>query len=150
MAQVRRHRRAIAAALLGLAALVFATVFAQDQGSNDGTDLYDRPVLAIDPGMHSASIWTQAVDAAGRFAVTGGGDRTVRIWSLADGKLLRTIWIPAGLRTLATCPLWRSVRTDRRSRLGGWTERRSGGIPDLPIRSRIWKPDSADWRRRAS
>jgi WD40 repeat protein len=28
--------------------------------------------------------------------VTGSDDRTVRIWSVADGKLLRTIWIPVG------------------------------------------------------
>ena len=74
MAQVQRHRRAIAAALFGLAALAFAPAFAEDQGPNAGTDLYDRPVLAIDPGMHAAEIWAQAVDAAGRFAVTGGDD----------------------------------------------------------------------------
>jgi hypothetical protein len=38
--------------------------FAEDQGSNAGTDLYERPVPAIDPGMHTASIRSQAVDAA--------------------------------------------------------------------------------------
>ena len=96
MAQIWRHCRRVAAALLGLVALAFAPALAEDQGPNDGTDLYDRPVLAIDPGMHTASIWSQAVDAGGRFAVTGGDDRTVRIWSVADGRLLRTIWIPVG------------------------------------------------------
>ena len=54
MAQVQRHRCAIAAALFGLAALAFAPAFAEDQAPNAGTDLYDRPVLAIDPGMHTA------------------------------------------------------------------------------------------------
>jgi WD40 repeat protein len=68
----------------------------QGQVSKDRTDLYDRPVLAIDPGMHTAFIHSQAADAAGRFVVTGGHDRTVRIWSVADGKLLRTIWVPIG------------------------------------------------------
>jgi WD40 repeat protein len=96
MAQVHRHRRAIAAALLGLVALAFAPALAQDQAPKDGTDLYDRPVLAIDPGMHTAGIGAQAVDAAGHLAVTAASDRTVRIWSVADGKLLRTIWIPLG------------------------------------------------------
>jgi hypothetical protein len=81
---------------MGLVALAFAQALAQDQGSKDGTDLYDRPVLAIDPGMHTASIQAQAVDAAGRYAVTGSVDRTVRVWSIAEGKLLRTIWIPVG------------------------------------------------------
>ena len=68
MARIRRRPRAIAAALFGLAALAFAPALAQDQGARDKTDLYDRPVLAIDPGMHTAKIWAQAVDAAGRFA----------------------------------------------------------------------------------
>jgi hypothetical protein len=61
----------IAAALLGFVVSAFAPAFAEDQGPNAGTDLYDRPVLAIDPGVHTAKIWAQAVNAAGRFAVTG-------------------------------------------------------------------------------
>jgi WD40 repeat protein len=79
-----------------LAALIFAPALAQDQGPKNRTDLYDRPVLAVDPGTHTAKLWSLAVDASGHFAVTGADDRTVRIWSVADGKLLRTIWIPVG------------------------------------------------------
>ena len=58
--------------------------------------LYEQPVLVVDPGMHTATINSVAVDAAGRLAVTGSDDKTVRVWSLADGKLLRTIRMPAG------------------------------------------------------
>jgi WD40 repeat protein len=49
-------------------------------------------------GVHTARIELGAlsVDPAGRFAVTGADDHTVRIWSVADGKLLRTIWVPVG------------------------------------------------------
>src|SRR5215831_1157931 len=57
---------------------------------------YDHPVLIINPGMHTAPIRNVGVDAAGRIAVTGSDDRTVRVWSLSDGKLLRTIRMPAG------------------------------------------------------
>ena len=60
------------------------------------TPLYEQPVLVVDPGMHTARINSVAVDAAGRLAVTGSDDKTVRVWSLADGKLLRTIRMPAG------------------------------------------------------
>ena len=60
------------------------------------TPLYEQPVLVIDPGMHTAPINSVGVDAAGRLAVTGSNDKTVRVWSLADGKLLQTIRIPAG------------------------------------------------------
>jgi WD40 repeat protein len=131
MAQVQRHRRAIAAALFGLVALAFAPALAQDQAAKDATDLYDRPVLAIDPGMHTAPIRAQAVDAAGRLAVTGGDDRTVRIWSINDGKLvpLRTIWIPVGpedvgrVYTVAISPDGSTIAA------GGWTERLRGDHP---------------------
>jgi WD40 repeat protein len=126
VAQVQRHRRPIAAALLGLIALAFAPALVEDQGPNAGTDLYDRPVLAIDPDMHTAKIWAQAVDAAGQFAVTGSDDRTVRVWSVADGKLLRTIWIPAGpaevgsIRAVAISPDGSMIAA------GGYTEQIQG------------------------
>ncbi len=96
MAQIWRHCRAVAVALASLAGAFLTPALAQDQGTSVGTDLYDRPVLAVDPGMHTARIRAQALDAGGRFAVTGSDDRTVRIWSVADGKLLRSIWIPVG------------------------------------------------------
>jgi hypothetical protein len=58
--------------------------------------LSEQPMLVIDPGMHTAPIKAVAVDAAGRLAVTGSHDKTVRVWSLTDGKLLQTIRMPAG------------------------------------------------------
>lgn len=58
--------------------------------------LYDRPELVIDPGMHTAMINRTDADPDGRFVVTGSDDKTVRVWSLADGALLRTIRLPAG------------------------------------------------------
>jgi Caspase domain/WD domain, G-beta repeat len=58
--------------------------------------LYEQPVLVVDPGMHTAGIEALDVDAAGHLAVTGSLDKTVRVWSLTDRKLLRTIRMPAG------------------------------------------------------
>jgi WD40 repeat protein len=58
--------------------------------------LYERPVLVVDPDMHTAFAPMAAADAAGRFLVTGSYDKTVRIWSASGGKLLRTIRMPAG------------------------------------------------------
>jgi WD40 repeat protein len=59
--------------------------------------LYDRPLLVMDPGMHTSAISGADVDADGRFAVTGSHDKTVRVWSLVDGRLERTIRLPTGL-----------------------------------------------------
>ena len=58
--------------------------------------LYDRPALALDPGVHTAPIRRADVDRDGRFAVTASEDKTARVWSLADGRLERTIRLPTG------------------------------------------------------
>jgi WD40 repeat protein len=58
--------------------------------------LYARPVLVVDPGMHTAPIRRAAADREGHWAVTGSHDKTVRVWSLGDGALFRTIRLPAG------------------------------------------------------
>jgi WD40 repeat protein len=129
MAQVQRHRRTIAATLFGFAAIAFAPATAEDQGPNAGTDLYDRPVLAIDPGMHVGEVRAQAVDAAGRFAVTSADDHTVRIWSIADGELLRTIWIPAGPEQVGVISAVAMSPDGSRIAAGGFTERIDGNHP---------------------
>jgi WD40 repeat protein len=126
MAQVRRHRRAIAVAVTALAALVAPALA---QGPSAGADLFDRPVLAVDPGMHTAPIWAQAVDAAGRFAVTASADRTLRIWSVADGKLLRTIWVPAGPENVGAIEKVAISPDGSTIAAGGYTERLYGDMP---------------------
>jgi WD40 repeat protein len=89
----RGQGSAIARSLALLPALLFAAVA---NAPAMIAELYDQPVLVVDPGMHTAPIKSLAVDAAGRLAVTGSDDKTVRVWSLTDGKLLQTIRIPAG------------------------------------------------------
>src|ERR1700732_5398211 len=76
--------------LLALSLIVLPGLCAKAQ------NLYKRPVLIVDPDMHTDISRTAAADAAGRFLVTGSEDKTVRVWSASDGKLLRTIRIPAG------------------------------------------------------
>jgi WD40 repeat protein len=46
--------------------------------------------------MHTAAITRIDIDAANRYLVTGSEDKTVRVWELASGRLLRTIRPPIG------------------------------------------------------
>jgi WD domain, G-beta repeat len=56
-----------------------------------------RPFLRIEIGMHTAPpIWAIGADADCRLLATGANDKTVRLWSLPDGKLQRVVRIPIG------------------------------------------------------
>jgi len=88
----RGQTRQLANLKISLLGLLLATLSSYANGQT----LYERPVLIVDPGMHTARSDAAAVDASGQFLATGSEDKTVRIWSVSDGKLLRTIRMPAG------------------------------------------------------
>jgi hypothetical protein len=112
----RGQGRSIAGPLALLPALLFAalpTAMAQ---------LYDRPVLVVDPGAHTAAIKAVGVDAAGRLAVSGSHDKTVRVWSLKDGKLVRTIRMPAGQDNIGRVDSVAMSPDGELIAAGGWTK----------------------------
>lgn len=80
-----------------------------------------QPFLRIETGMHTATINRIGVDAAGRYLVTGSDDKTVRVWELASGRLLRTLRPPIGegnegrIYAVAISPDGRLIAA------GGWT-----------------------------
>jgi WD40 repeat protein len=88
----RGQGSAVARSIALLPALLFAVVTTPSAIAQ----LSEQPMLVVDPGMHTAQIKAVDVDAVGRLAVTGSYDRTVRVWSVTDGKLLQTIRMPAG------------------------------------------------------
>jgi WD40 repeat protein len=93
MAGIFRGQGGAIARSAALLPALFVAVFANSAAM---AQLSEQPILVVDPGMHTAPIKAVAVDAAGRLAVTGSHDKTVRVWSLTDGKLLQTIRMPAG------------------------------------------------------
>jgi len=42
------------------------------------------PILRIENGTHTATVWSVSADRGENFVVTGSGDKTVRLWSLSD------------------------------------------------------------------
>jgi WD40 repeat protein len=54
------------------------------------------PVLSIDTGMHTTKITRIGVDHDCKLLATGSDDKTTRLWSLPEGRLLRVLRVPVG------------------------------------------------------
>lgn len=113
----RLHRLASGTLIL-LAALACGPARAQEALP---PGFHDRPVLVVDPGAHTARILRADVDEAGRFAVTASDDKTVRVWSLDDGTLLRTIRLPAGPGNVGKAYAVALDPAGETIAVGGWT-----------------------------
>jgi WD40 repeat protein len=55
-----------------------------------------EPILRVELGMHTAPIPQIGVDAAERFLLTASSDKTLRLWDLHTGKLLKVYRVPIG------------------------------------------------------
>jgi WD40 repeat protein len=61
----------------------------------DGSpELPTEPILRIETGKHGAVIKRIDTDAVNRFAVTASDDKTVRVWSLPEGRPIRVLRLP--------------------------------------------------------
>jgi WD40 repeat protein len=89
--------------------------------------LYDRPMLVVDPGMHTAMIGSAATDSSGTWAVTGSDDKTVRVWSIGDGTLARTIRLPAGPEAVGKVYAVAMSANGALIAAGGWTRAMAAG-----------------------
>jgi WD40 repeat protein len=69
--------------------LIFATPGA-------AADFPRAPSLRVETGTHIGGISSIATDAANRYLVSGGLDKTVRLWSLPRLELLKTLRPPIG------------------------------------------------------
>jgi WD40 repeat protein len=78
------------------------------------------PILRIETGMHTASIRRIAVDAQCSLTATASLDKTVRLWSLPTGQLLRTQRLPIGDGDLGKVYAVAVSPDGKRVAAGGW------------------------------
>ncbi len=101
-------------AVVGLGLLTATPAPAQQQSS-------PQPVLRLETGVHTAPIRAAASDTAGEMLATVSDDKTLRLWALPTGELIRVLrpQIGAGaegeLKAVALSPDAQYVVT------GGWT-----------------------------
>jgi len=92
-----RERTLSTSLLIALILLAVALGHAEPGRAQEaGDELPAEPVLRIETGLHVGKIRRIDTDAGNRFAVTASDDKTVRVWSLPDGRLLRILRLPLG------------------------------------------------------
>jgi len=55
-----------------------------------------EPMLKIETGMHTAVIKRIGIDSAERYLVTGSDDKSIKVWELRTGRLIKTLRPPIG------------------------------------------------------
>jgi WD40 repeat protein len=78
------------AALLGLAFSPWAAA------AQDDAEPVQTPFLMVDTAMHVGPIWRISLDASGTLLATVAGDKSIRLFDVASGNLLRKIHLPLG------------------------------------------------------
>ena len=89
----------------------------------------NTPILRLNTEMHTVDIGRIDVNATDeRYLVTGSKDKTVRVWSLPEGQLLRVLRPPIGegnegkINAVAISPNGETVAA------GGWTTDKTGDM----------------------
>lgn len=114
-------KRALAALALAAGIVLPAAAWGQIASA-----VADQPYLEMDAGTHTAALTSVAVDEASKLVASAADDRTVRIWSARDGRLLSTINLPAGaLRTGTPYAVAFQPRTGLLA-IGGFTSEMAG------------------------
>jgi WD40 repeat protein len=149
--------------ILILAAVAFCQ-FGSAHAAQMEQTLPTEPMLRIEAGQHIGIMFRIDTDAANRFAITASYDKTVRVWSLRDGRPQRVLRLPIGDGYIGQAYAVAISPDGDTIAVGGWTgsrghhnifvfDRGSGNLryrlPDLPnvINHLVY---SADGRRLAA
>jgi len=104
--------------------ILLAAVFSQFESAyaqQTEQALSTEPILRIEAGRHIGLINRVGTDAANRFLVTASDDKTVRVWSLPDGRLQRVLRPPIGDGNLGKAYAIAISPDGDTIAVGGWT-----------------------------
>ena len=110
--------------ILFFAAVIFtgcATAKPNEGGISKQADPMNRAFLRMNTDMHQAMINRISIDAKERYLLTGSTDKTMKMWNIASGKLIRTFRFPISdgnegrINAVALSP------DGRFAAAGGWT-----------------------------
>lgn len=54
------------------------------------------PILSVEAGTHTAMINRMGIDPKGNFLITPSDDRTLRMWNMRNGELMKVFRVPIG------------------------------------------------------
>jgi WD40 repeat protein len=91
------------------------------QAEDGAPELPTEPILRIETGKHGAIIRRIDTDAENRFAVTASDDKTVRVWSLPEGRLMRVLRLPIDRGDIGKAYAVAISPDGTTVALGGWT-----------------------------
>jgi len=104
-----------------VAIFLLTVLFADGARANPEPVFPAGPYLRIETGLHTGDIKRIDVDRAERYLITGSLDKTVRVWDLTDGTLLRTLRVPMGSGNLGMIYAVALSPDGRTIAAGGWT-----------------------------
>lgn len=87
----------------------------------------DTPILRIETGQHGGAITDIAIDRTRGLVLTGSDDKTLRVWSLGHGDLLRVMRAPIGDQDVGQIFAARPAPSGRTYLAGGNTLGPGGG-----------------------
>lgn len=85
--------------MLALLSFVYLLLLGVFQPAFAGVSEYafpSEPQLRLNPAMHTAAITGVDIDRLERFAVTASDDKSVLVWDLSLGQVLKRLRVPAG------------------------------------------------------
>jgi len=75
----------------------------------------EKPLLVLEPGGHSSSVRSAVFTPDGKHVITGSHDKTIRVWDVSSGELIRVLRLPIGpgsegsIHSLALSPNGKTV-----------------------------------------